>query len=134
MENKLDYINLSPNKFFPKNSEDNGQHTRILDDKEEIPDCASQSSVQNIFPACNRKSKIKALANKLSVHKEVRNTQVVETLPMIHEESIPALPKTPSSPDVIIEEIIEDDLESKFLILDAFNVPFLSVMLFMWFI
>ncbi|XP_065534690.1 RING finger protein 17 isoform X2 [Lathamus discolor] len=90
--------------------EGNGQHTRILDD-EEIRDCDSQSSVQNIFPTCNRKSKIRALANKLCVHK-VGNTQVEEILPMIHEQSIPALPKTPSSPDVIIEEIFEDDLES----------------------
>lgn len=120
--------------MFPKNSEDNGQHTHILDNKEETPDCDSQSSVQNIFPACNRKSKIKDLGNKLSVHKEVGNTQVEETLAMIHEQSIPALPKAPSSPDVIIEEIFKDDLESKFLILDAFNVPFLSLMLFMWFI
>ncbi|XP_062471229.1 RING finger protein 17 isoform X3 [Pezoporus occidentalis] len=92
--------------------EDNGQHTRILDDKEEIRDCDSQYSVQNIFPSCNRKSKIKALANKLSVHKVGNTQEIEETLPMIHEQNIPALPKTPSSPDVIIEEIFEDDVET----------------------
>ncbi|KFQ47964.1 RING finger protein 17, partial [Nestor notabilis] len=111
-------------------SEDTGQHTQILDDKEEMSDLNRQSSVQNIFSACNRKSKIKALGNKLSVHKEVGNTPVEETLPMLHEQSIPALLKTPPSPDVIIEEIFEDDLESKFLILDTFNVPFVSMIVF----
>ncbi|KAM9566096.1 RING finger protein 17 [Guaruba guarouba] len=104
--------NMGRIEWGPAGHEDNGQHTHILDDKEEIRDCDSQSSVQNIFPACNRESKIKALANKLSVHKEVGNTQVEETLPMIHKQSIPVLPKTPSSPDVIIEEIFEDDLET----------------------
>lgn len=114
-ENRLDCINLSPNKCFPKCSEDNVQHSLILDDKEEKPGCHTQSSVENIFPIFSRESKIKALENKLGVHKEVKNTQVQETLPMIHHQSIPALPKSPSSPDVIIEEIFEDDLESKFL-------------------
>lgn len=112
-ENGLDYINLSPNKCFPEYSEDNGQHTLILD--EEMPGRDTQSSVENTFPAPGRESKIKALANKLGVHKEVKNTQVQDTLPMIRHQSIPALPKSPSSPDVIIEEIFEDDLESKFL-------------------
>ncbi|XP_030333146.1 RING finger protein 17 [Strigops habroptila] len=104
--------NLGRIEWGTTGHEDNGQHSHILDDKEEMSDCDSQSSVPNIFSACNRKSKIKALANKLSVHKEVGNTQSEETLPMIHEQSIPALPKTPSSPDVIIEEIFEDDLET----------------------
>ncbi|NWH48346.1 RNF17 protein, partial [Fregata magnificens] len=91
--------------------EDNGQHTLILDDTEEMPGCNTQSSVENMFPALSRENKIKALANKLSVHKEVKNTQVQETLPMIRHQSIPVLPKSPSSPDVIIEAIFEDDLE-----------------------
>ncbi|KFW12248.1 RING finger protein 17, partial [Fulmarus glacialis] len=108
---QLDYINLSPNKCFPKYSEDSEQHPLILDDKEEMPSCDTQSPVENMFPALSRESKIKALANKLGVHKEVKNTQVQETLPMVCHQSIPALPKSPSSPDVIIEEIFEDDLE-----------------------
>uniref|UniRef100_A0A8C8ADM5 RING finger protein 17 n=1 Tax=Otus sunia TaxID=257818 RepID=A0A8C8ADM5_9STRI len=90
----------------------NGQHTLILDDKEEMPGCSTQSSVENIFPALSRESKEEALANKLCVHKEVKNAQ--ETFPVIHPQSIPALPKSTSSPDVIIEEIFEDDLKSKF--------------------
>ncbi|KFP49813.1 RING finger protein 17, partial [Cathartes aura] len=110
---QLDYINLSPNKCLPKCSEDNGQHTLILDDEEEMPGYDTQSSVENMFPALSRESKIKALENKLGVYKEVKNTQVQETLPMIRHQSIPALPKSPSSPDVIIEEIFEDDLESR---------------------
>ncbi|KFQ76030.1 RING finger protein 17, partial [Phoenicopterus ruber ruber] len=109
---QLDYINLSPNKCFPKYSEGNGQHTVILDDKEEMPGSDTQSSVENMFPALSRESKIKAFANKLGIHKEVKNTQVQETVPVIRHQSIPALPKSPSSPDVIIEEIFEDDLES----------------------
>ncbi|XP_063186755.1 RING finger protein 17 [Chroicocephalus ridibundus] len=91
--------------------EDNGQHTLILDAEEEMPSCDTQSSVENMFPALSREREIKALANKLGVHKEVKNTQVQETVPVIRHQSIPALPKSPSSPDVIIEEIFEDDLE-----------------------
>jgi len=68
-----------------------------------------------MFPALSRESKVKALANQRGVHKEVKNTQVEETLPMICHHSVSALPKSPSSPDVIIEEIFEDDLESKLL-------------------
>ncbi|KFV43360.1 RING finger protein 17, partial [Tyto alba] len=109
---QLDYIDLSPNKCFPRYSEDNGQHTPIPDDKEDMPGSSTQSSVENMFPAF-RESKIKALANNLDVHKEVKNTQAQETLHMIHHESIPALHKSPSSPDVIIEEIFEEELESR---------------------
>ncbi|KFZ48014.1 RING finger protein 17, partial [Antrostomus carolinensis] len=108
---QLDCINFSLNKSFPKYSEDNGQHTVILNDKEEMPGCDIQSSVENMFPALTKQSKIKALANKLSVHKEENITQVQETLPVISHQNIPALPKSPSSPDVIIEEIFEDVLE-----------------------
>ncbi|CAM9616376.1 unnamed protein product, partial [Bubo scandiacus] len=99
-------------RCFPKYNEDNGQHTLILDDKEEMRCCSTQSSVENMFPALSRESKVKALANKLCVHKEVKNAQVQETFPTIHPQSIPALPKSTSSPDVIIEEIFEDDLKS----------------------
>ncbi|KFP10662.1 RING finger protein 17, partial [Egretta garzetta] len=113
---ELDYVNLSPNKCFPKCSEDNGQH--IL---EEVPGCDTQSSVESMFPALSRESKIKALAKQLSVHKEVKNTQIQETLPMIHHQSTLALPKSPSSPDVIIEEIFEDDLEKGIQTLNLLN-------------
>ncbi|XP_026713927.1 RING finger protein 17 [Athene cunicularia] len=99
-------------RCFPKCNEDNGQHALTLDDKEEMPGCSTQSSVVNMFPALSRESKVKALANKLCVHEEVKNAQVHETFPMIHTQSIPALPKSTSSPDVIIEEIFEDDLKS----------------------
>ncbi|XP_069664324.1 RING finger protein 17 [Haliaeetus albicilla] len=105
--------NLGKIEWGTAGPEDNVQHSLILDDKEEKPGCYTQSSVENIFPVLSRESKIKALENKLGVHKEVKNTQVQETLPMIRHQSIPALPKSPSSPDVIIEEIFEDDLESK---------------------
>ncbi|KAK2519072.1 Rnf17 [Columba guinea] len=110
---RLDYANLAPNKYFPKYSEDNGQRTLTLDDKEEVLSCDIQSSVGNMSLALSRESKIKALANKLGVHKEVKNTQDQKTLPMLCQQSIPALPKSPSSPDVIIEEIFEDDLEKQ---------------------
>ncbi|KAM6283465.1 RING finger protein 17 [Spheniscus humboldti] len=103
--------NLGKIEWGTTGHEDSGQHTLILDDKEEMPGCDSQSSVENMFPALSRESKIKALGNKLSVHKEVKNTQVQETLLMLRHQSTPALFKSPSSPDVIIEEILEDDLE-----------------------
>ncbi|KAM6098977.1 RING finger protein 17 [Theristicus caerulescens] len=99
--------NLGKIEWGTTGHEDNGL---TFDDKEEMPGCNTQSSVENMFPALSR-DKIRALANKLGVHKEVKNTQVQETHPMLHHQSIPALPKSPSSPDVIIEEIFEDDLE-----------------------
>ncbi|XP_054680934.1 RING finger protein 17 [Grus americana] len=101
--------NLGKIEWGTTGHEDNVQHTLLLDDK--VPGCDTQSPVENMFPALSRQSKIKALANKVGVHKEVKNTEVQETLPMIRHQSIPALPKSPSSPDVIIEEIFEDDLE-----------------------
>ncbi|KAM6384359.1 RING finger protein 17 [Alca torda] len=110
VEAELSRVNSLKEKISP--SEDNGQHTLILDAEGEMPSCDTQSSVENLFPALSRESEIKALANKLGVHKEVKNTQVQETLPVIRHQSIPALPKFPSSPDVIIEEIFEDDVES----------------------
>ncbi|XP_010283221.1 PREDICTED: RING finger protein 17 [Phaethon lepturus] len=103
--------NLGKIEWGTTGHEDNGQHSLILDDKVEMPGCDTQSSVENMFPALSRESKMKALASKLSIHKEVKNTQVQETMPMIHHQSIPALPRSPPSPDVVIEEIFEDDLE-----------------------
>ncbi|XP_014821196.1 PREDICTED: RING finger protein 17 [Calidris pugnax] len=91
--------------------EGDGQHTPTLDAEEETPGCDTQSSVEHMFPSLTTESKIKALANQLCVYKEVKNPQVQETLPVISHQSVPALPKSPSSPDVIIEEIFEDDLE-----------------------
>ncbi|KAM6341332.1 RING finger protein 17 [Podargus strigoides] len=108
---QLEYNKLSPNKYFPKYSEDNGQHTRILDDEEEMPGCDTRPSVENTFFAKCWKYKIKTLATELDVHREMQNTQVQETFSVRSHQSIPALPKSPSSPDVIIEEIFEDDLE-----------------------
>lgn len=116
---------MSPNKYFPKYSEDNGQHTLTLGD-EEVLSCDTQSSVENMFLALSRESKIKALAEKVGVHNEVKSTQVQETLPMVCHQTIPALPKSPSSPDVIIEEIFEDDLESKFLNTRCFKCSFVE--------
>lgn len=80
-----------------------------------MPGCNTQALVETVFPVLSRESNIKALESECGVHKEVRNTPMKETLPMIQPQSIPARPKSPSSPDVIIEEIIEDDVEGKFL-------------------
>ncbi|KFW09689.1 RING finger protein 17, partial [Eurypyga helias] len=93
-------------------SEDTGEHSLVLDVKEKMPGYGTRSSAENMFPGLSKESKIKSLANKLRIHKELKNTQIQETLPMICHHSIPALPKAPPSPDVIIEEIFEDDLES----------------------
>ncbi|KFP30838.1 RING finger protein 17, partial [Colius striatus] len=102
-------INLFPNICFPQYSEGNSQPALTLDDKEEMPDCSIQSSAENMFPTHSRESKKKSLANKLSVHEEVITTKVQKTLPMTHYQNVPALPKFPSTPDVIIEEIFEDE-------------------------
>ncbi|KAK2533004.1 Rnf17 [Columba livia] len=111
VDTEVSRVNSLKEEISP--SEDNGQRTLTLDDKEEVLSCDTQSSVGNMSLALSRESKIKALANKLGVHKEVKNTQDQKTLPMLCQQSIPALPKSPSSPDVIIEEIFEDDLEKQ---------------------
>lgn len=80
-----------------------------------MPGCNTWALVETVFPVLSRESNIKALESKCRVPKEVINTPVKETLPMIRPQSIPAQPKSPSSPDVIIEEIFEDDVEGKFL-------------------
>ncbi|XP_051464200.1 RING finger protein 17 [Apus apus] len=90
---------------------DGQQHNLTFDDKEKMPGCHIQSSVENVFPALSREGKTQVLANKPGVHKEVKNRQVEETLPMVCHQRIPALRKFPASPDVIIEEIFEDDME-----------------------
>ncbi|NXL92057.1 RNF17 protein, partial [Alectura lathami] len=91
--------------------EDNGQHALTVDDKEEIPGCDTQLFLGSMFPAPNRESKIEALANRVGVHEGVKNVEVQESLAVVPHQNIPAIPKPASSPDVIIEEIFEDDLE-----------------------
>ncbi|KAM6290478.1 RING finger protein 17 [Porphyrio hochstetteri] len=114
---RLDYINLSPSNYY---SEGNVEHNPVLDDKEETLSCDTQSSVENIFPALTRASEIKVLENKPSAHK-VKNTEVQETLSMICHQSIPVIPKSPPSPDVIIEEVFEEDLEELVFVSHVIN-------------
>ncbi|XP_053934081.1 RING finger protein 17 isoform X2 [Cuculus canorus] len=85
-----------------------------LDNEEEMLGCDTESSVGNMPLALSRESKMKALANKLDVPKEVKSTQVQETLPVICHQSIPAPPDSPSNRDVVIEEVFEDDLENDY--------------------
>lgn len=109
---KTDWVNLS---HFPKYSEDNGQHALAFDDRENILSSDNQSPVDNMFPVHKRESKEKTLPNKC-VHEEVKKTE--ESLSVVPHEgftSIHAVSKVPSTPDVIIEEIYEGNLESKLL-------------------
>lgn len=112
---KTDWINVSKNKPFPKYSEDNGQNALSLGDKKEMPSSDTQLSVDNTIPPPCRESKTKAWVNKPGVSSAVKNVRVQESLAVVLHQNTLAPPKSPSSPDVIIEEIIEDDLESKFL-------------------
>jgi len=66
-----------------------------------------------MFPVHKRESKGKALANKLGIHEGVKKVQ--ESLPVVPHQNIRAVSKSPSSPDVIIEEIYEGNLKSKLL-------------------
>ncbi|NXC42199.1 RNF17 protein, partial [Penelope pileata] len=93
--------------------EDNGKHSLTCDGKEEIPSCDNQIPVDSMFPAPNRESKMKALASKLGVDEGMKNVQVQESLAVVHHQNVPAIPKPPSSPDVIIEEIFEDYMEKR---------------------
>ncbi|XP_071591260.1 RING finger protein 17 [Heliangelus exortis] len=103
--------NLGKIEWGTTQHEDYGQHTLVHDDKEKMPGCNNQSPVEDIFPERSREGKIKDPANKPGVLKEVKKAQVQETLPTVYHQSIPpALPKSSSSPDVIIEEIFEDNL------------------------
>lgn len=67
--------------------------------------------VENMVPVHKRESKEKALANKLGICEGVK--KVKESLPVVPHQNIHAVSKSPSSPDVIIEEIYEDNVESK---------------------
>ncbi|XP_021235763.1 RING finger protein 17 isoform X2 [Numida meleagris] len=89
--------------------EDNGQPALAFDDREKIPSSDNQLPVDNMFPVRDRESKIKALANKFGIHEGEKKGR--ESLPVVPHRSIPDVPKSPSSPDVIIEEIYEDNLE-----------------------
>ncbi|XP_040400010.1 RING finger protein 17 isoform X1 [Cygnus olor] len=103
--------NLGKIEWGASGYEDNGQHAFSPGDKKEMSSCDTQLSVDNMIPPPCRESKIKAQANKPGVHKAVKNVQVQESLAVVPHQNIPALPKCLSSPDVIIEEIVEDDLE-----------------------
>lgn len=107
---KTDWINLS---HFPKYSEDDGQRALAFGDREKIPCSDNQLPVDNMFPVHKRESKEKALADKLGICEGVK--KVKESLPGVPHQNIRAVSKSPSSPDVIIEEIYEDNLESKLL-------------------
>ncbi|XP_040518247.1 RING finger protein 17 isoform X3 [Gallus gallus] len=89
--------------------EDNGQHALAFDDRERIPSCDNQLPINNMFPVHKRESKGKALANKLGIHEGVKKVQ--ESLPVVPHQNIRAVSKSPSSPDVIIEEIYEGNLK-----------------------
>eukprot|EP00075_Anas_platyrhynchos_P004229 XP_012950256.2 RING finger protein 17 isoform X2 [Anas platyrhynchos] len=91
--------------------EDNGQNALSLGDKKEMPSSDTQLSVDNTIPPPCRESKIKARANKPGGLSAVKNVQVQGSLPVVPHQNTPAPPKSPSSPDVIIEEVFEDDLE-----------------------
>ncbi|KAM9388352.1 RING finger protein 17 [Phaethornis superciliosus] len=111
IEAELSRVKSLKEKIPP--SEDYRQHTLVPDDQEKMPSCDNQSSGEDIFPERSREGKIKTPANKHGVLKEVKKPQVQETLPTLNHQSIPpAIPKSLSSPDVIIEEIFEDNLRS----------------------
>ncbi|XP_072202509.1 RING finger protein 17 isoform X2 [Excalfactoria chinensis] len=89
--------------------EDNGQRALAFDDRENIPSSDNQSPVDNMLPVHKGESKEKALPNKLCINEGVK--KIEESLHVVPHQSIHAVSKTPSSPDIIIEEIYEDDLE-----------------------
>ncbi|XP_032063300.1 RING finger protein 17 [Aythya fuligula] len=105
--------NLGKIEWGASGYEDNGQNALSLGDKKEMPSSDTQLSVDNTIPPPCRESKIKARVNKPGVRKAVKNVQVQESLAVVPHQNTPAPPKSPSSPDVIIEEIIEDDLEKR---------------------
>ncbi|XP_065586422.1 RING finger protein 17 [Cyrtonyx montezumae] len=87
--------------------EGNGQRTLAFDDREKKTSSDNQLPVDNTYRVCNRESKTKA--NKLDVGEGVKMVQ--ESLPVVCRPNIPAVPKSLSTPDVIIEEIYEDNVE-----------------------
>ncbi|XP_048790971.1 RING finger protein 17 [Lagopus muta] len=89
--------------------ESNGQRALALDDREKMPRPDNWLPVENMVPVHKRESKEKALANKLGICDGVK--KVKESLPVVPHQNIHAVSKSPSSPDVIIEEIYEDNLE-----------------------
>ncbi|XP_019337531.1 RING finger protein 17 isoform X2 [Alligator mississippiensis] len=102
-----------PTKCCPGKSEDNGQSILMFSDKGEISDCNTYLCVEtHKLPTLIKSNETETLRYGTlgSVHPEVNNIQVQE-LGTIPSQIPHASPQMLSSPDVIIEEIFEDNQE-----------------------
>ncbi|EMP36445.1 RING finger protein 17 [Chelonia mydas] len=99
-----------PAKCWPG---DDGQSILMVSSPGEVSDCDTYLSVEkNKFTPLVRGNEAETLIQQeLDVHTEVKNVQLYKLI-TTPSQSILTLPQTMSGPDVIIEEIMEDDQES----------------------
>ncbi|XP_034614706.1 RING finger protein 17 isoform X3 [Trachemys scripta elegans] len=93
---------------------DDGQSILMVSNQGEVSNCDTYLSVEkNKFTALVRGNEAETLIQQeLDVHTEVKNVQLYQLITTPSQKSILTLPQTMSGPDVIIEEIMEDDQET----------------------
>ncbi|XP_042711080.2 RING finger protein 17 isoform X4 [Chrysemys picta bellii] len=93
---------------------DDGQSILMVSNQGEVSNCDTYLSVEeNKFTTLVRGNEAETLIQQeLDVHTEVKNVQLYQLITTPSQKSILTLPQTMSGPDVIIEEIMEDDQET----------------------
>uniref|UniRef100_A0A8C3RQI7 RING finger protein 17 n=1 Tax=Chelydra serpentina TaxID=8475 RepID=A0A8C3RQI7_CHESE len=86
----------------------------MVSNQGEVSDCDTYLSVEkNKFTTLVRGNEAETLIQQeLDVHTEVKNVQLYKLITTPSQKGILTLPQMMSSPDVIIEEIMEDDQET----------------------
>uniref|UniRef100_A0A8C3XHV3 RING finger protein 17 n=1 Tax=Chelydra serpentina TaxID=8475 RepID=A0A8C3XHV3_CHESE len=105
---------------------DDGQSILMVSNQGEVSDCDTYLSVEkNKFTTLVRGNEAETLIQQeLDVHTEVKNVQLYKLITTPSQKGILTLPQMMSSPDVIIEEIMEDDQESDGISIDVSCVLF----------
>ncbi|XP_030417159.1 RING finger protein 17 [Gopherus evgoodei] len=100
-----------PTKCCPGNDE---QGILMVSNQGEVSNCDNYLSVEkNKFTTLVRGNEAETrIHQELDVHTEVTNVQLYKLITTPPQKSILTLPQTMSGPDVIIEEIMEDDQET----------------------
>uniref|UniRef100_A0A8C3RQP7 RING finger protein 17 n=1 Tax=Chelydra serpentina TaxID=8475 RepID=A0A8C3RQP7_CHESE len=109
---------------------DDGQSILMVSNQGEVSDCDTYLSVEkNKFTTLVRGNEAETLIQQeLDVHTEVKNVQLYKLITTPSQKGILTLPQMMSSPDVIIEEIMEDDQESDGISIDVSCVLFFELL------
>ncbi|XP_067418829.1 RING finger protein 17 [Emydura macquarii macquarii] len=91
-----------------------GQSVLMVSNQGDVSDCDTYLSVEkNTFTSLVRGNEAESFIQKeLDVYPEVKSVQLYKLITTPSQKSVPTLPQMVSGPDVIIEEIMEDDQET----------------------